>query len=123
MTLQVYAEKKIAELEKRVETEAVKTLGNGHAEAIHDLRVSIRRFSQALRAFEQVIGKRRAKRVRRSLRVWMDAAAEIRNRDIAIELLSAAGVEEQSAVTERLKKGRAAAQDRLTLLLSRRDQA
>ena len=118
MTLQVYAERKIGELEARVESEARKTLENGHADAIHDLRVSIRRLTQALRAFEALVGKKRAKQLRRRLRRWMDAAAEIRNRDIALELLAASGMEAGGAVAGRLIAARQAAHDRLAQLLA-----
>ena len=118
MTLQVYAEGKIGELEARVESEARKTLENGHADAIHDLRVSIRRLTQALRAFEALVGKKRAKQLRRRLRRWMDAAAEIRNRDIALELLTASGMEAEGAVAGRLIAARQAAHDRLAQLLA-----
>ncbi|MBL8221610.1 MAG: CHAD domain-containing protein [Bryobacterales bacterium] len=119
MILRDYAGKKIAELENRVRTEAAKTLANGSADAIHDLRVSIRRLTQALRALESVIGKQQAKQTRRKLRKWMNAAAEIRNRDIALELLEDAGITDDSPVVERVKAGRDAAHEQLALLLAR----
>lgn len=118
MTLRAYAESKIAELEARVKKETARTLANGDPDAIHDLRVSIRRLTQALRAFADVIGRRRARRTRRKLRVWMDAAAEIRNRDIALELLAAAGVPPDSALSRQTADSRAAAQKRLAELLA-----
>ncbi|MFN7933290.1 MAG: CHAD domain-containing protein [Bryobacteraceae bacterium] len=118
MTLQIYADRKIAELESRVEAEARKTLENGHADAIHDLRVSIRRLTQALRAFESLVGKQRVKQARRRLRRWMDAAAEIRNRDIALELLAASGIEADSSIAQRVIAEREAAHGRLAQLLA-----
>ena len=117
MTVEAYAEKKLKELEARVETEAGKTLANGHADAIHDLRVSIRRLTQALRALEPMIGKKRVKTARRRLRRWMDEAAEIRNRDIALELLVAAGISADDDLGKKLSSERQAAHDRLVGLL------
>ncbi|MBL8179246.1 MAG: CHAD domain-containing protein [Bryobacterales bacterium] len=118
MTLKDYALARIDALEKRVGTEAGKTLDSGHPDAIHDLRVSIRRLTQSLRALEQVAGKQRVKRTRRRLRKWMDAAAEIRNRDIALELVEASGTALDSPLAMRLKKDRDTAHQRLARLLA-----
>ncbi len=119
MTLLAYVEQNIAALQARVAKEAQNTLANGNPDAIHDLRVSIRRLSQALRAFEPVIGKRQARQTRRHLRRWMDEAAEIRNRDIALELLASSGTPLDSPVAKRLQAGRDQAHKRLALLLAR----
>jgi len=56
-------------------------------EAIHDLRVAIRRLSQCLREFRQFFPRHETKRILRQLGKVMDQAAEMRNRDIAIELI------------------------------------
>ena len=64
----------------------------GSAEAIHDLRVGIRRLSECLREFESFFPAGRAKKVRRHLREVMKLAAEVRNRDIAMALLQKAKV-------------------------------
>jgi CHAD domain-containing protein len=56
-------------------------------EAIHDLRVSIRRLSECLREFRQFFPNRETKKILRQLGKVMDLAAEMRNRDIAIGLL------------------------------------
>lgn len=118
MILRDYTNKKIAELEKRVQKETARTLADDSADAIHDLRVSIRRLTQALRALESVIGKQEARRTRRRLRKWMNAAAEIRNRDIALELLESAGIAEDNPVVERVKSSRDAAHQQLAQLLA-----
>jgi CHAD domain-containing protein len=60
-------------------------------DAVHDLRVSIRRFRQCLRVFEQFLPDKRPKRIRRRLKEILDLAAEIRNRDIALALFTEAG--------------------------------
>jgi CHAD domain-containing protein len=56
-------------------------------DAIHDLRVSIRRFSQCLREFRQFFPGHQTKKILKQVGRVMDLAAEMRNRDIAIELV------------------------------------
>src|SRR5262245_55447147 len=56
-------------------------------EAIHDLRVSIRRFSQCLREFRQFFPRRHAHKILKQVQEVMDLAAEMRNRDVAMELI------------------------------------
>lgn len=64
----------------------------GNADAIHDLRVSIRRLIQCLRVFQQYFPRGKAKKVRRSLKGLMAQAAEVRNRDVALALFRKAGI-------------------------------
>jgi CHAD domain-containing protein len=56
-------------------------------DAIHDLRVSVRRFTQSLLTFEEYFSRKRLKKIRRNLKELMGLAAEMRNRDIALEFL------------------------------------
>ena len=62
-----------------------------HADAIHDLRVSIRRLSRALRVFRAWFDAGQVKRIRRRLRKLMERCAAVRNCDVAKEVLEAAG--------------------------------
>jgi CHAD domain-containing protein len=55
-------------------------------EGVHKMRVSIRRFQQALRVFHQYLAPKGVKKVRKQLKRVMEAAGELRNRDIAISL-------------------------------------
>ena len=61
-----------------------------NADAIHDLRVSIRRLRQALRVFRPWFEADRVKKIRRRLRRLLDRCAAVRNCDIAVEVLQAA---------------------------------
>jgi CHAD domain-containing protein len=61
-------------------------------EAIHALRVSIRRFTQCLRTFRGVFDARPLKKLRRRLRKLMDACAAVRTYDVAREVLREAGM-------------------------------
>lgn len=69
------------------------------ADPIHDLRVSIRRFTQELRVFEPWFGSGTVKKIRRSLRKLMELCAAVRNCDIAIEVLRTAGCEDPALIT------------------------
>lgn len=61
------------------------------ADAIHDLRVSIRRLRQELNVFEEWFQPGRVKKIRGSLKKLMERCAAVRNCDIAMEVLRAAG--------------------------------
>ena len=63
---------------------AAKTPG---PDEIHDLRVSIRRFSQGLLLFSDFFPKWEEKKIKRLLKRMMRLTSEIRNRDIALEFL------------------------------------
>jgi CHAD domain-containing protein len=60
-------------------------------EAVHKLRVAIRRFQQALRLFGQYLKPGGVEKIKAKLRVIMQIAGELRNRDIAIGLTTEAG--------------------------------
>jgi CHAD domain-containing protein len=55
---------------------------------IHDVRVSIRRFSQGLILYAGFFPKWEVKKARRRLRRMMNLTSEIRNRDIALKFLA-----------------------------------
>ncbi len=59
--------------------------------AIKDLRVSIRRLSQCLDEFRQFFPRHHVKKILKQLGKVMDMAAEMRNRDVAIELIGRPG--------------------------------
>jgi CHAD domain-containing protein len=56
-------------------------------DAIHDLRVAIRRFTQCLRTFTPCFDRSVVKKMRRRLRKLMDRCGAARNCDIALDLL------------------------------------
>ena len=55
---------------------------------IHDLRVSIRRFSQGLAVFDRFFPPWEIKKVTRRLKRMMRLTSEIRDRDITLEFLT-----------------------------------
>ena len=54
---------------------------------IHDVRVSIRRFSQGVTLFGVLFPNWKIKKIERRLKRMMKLTSEIRNRDIALEFL------------------------------------
>jgi CHAD domain-containing protein len=108
------AGKRLAKLAEEVE----RASATPDADAIHDLRVSIRRFGQCLRVFGQFFPSGKRRRVRKRLGKVMDLAAEIRDRDIALELLAKAGAE-QAAVAEKLAGERRRAEQDLIQAVQR----
>ena len=81
--------------------------------AIHDLRVSIRRLSQCLREFKELLPRKESKKILKQLGKVMDLAAEIRNRDIAMELIR----DEEPDFLTNLRQEREQARQQLTRVL------
>jgi CHAD domain-containing protein len=78
------------------------------ADSIHDLRVSIRRLKQELEVFAEWFEAEHVKTIRRHLRKLMNRCAAVRNCDVAIEVLQAAGCQSPQ-LSSRLEKERRAA--------------
>jgi CHAD domain-containing protein len=114
--MQAYAIEQIGALLSRLEQEIDHTRQVPEADAVHDLRVTIRRFGQSLRVFSKYIPRRAVKRVRKHLRHIMDLAGEVRNRDITLDLLDEARI---SASAKAVKKGREVAARKLVAELER----
>ena len=83
------------------------------ADSIHDLRVAIRRFEQCLQIFHQFLSGGHKKKIRKRLRKIMELSGEIRNRDIALDLLKQVGLPVRSALSARLLRERREIQSEL----------
>lgn len=81
-------------------------------EAIHDLRVSIRRVVQAFNTFRELLDPAAVKKLRRRLHKLMDLCAAVRNCDVALTLLDQVGFTTGASLS-RLKKTRGDAGERL----------
>ena len=101
-----FARQQTAVLLRRLAFQANRAAKVNDADAIHDLRVAIRRLSRALRVFSQFFPRRARKHVRRELAELLAAAGEVRDRDIAMDLLGKAGVSKKSAIVARLQTER-----------------
>ena len=75
------------------------------AEAIHDLRVSIRRLTQCFRTFRGLLEPVQVKKLRRRLRKVMDHCGAVRNCDVALDLLQQSGIADGASVSK-LKEAR-----------------
>ncbi len=71
------------------------------AESVHQLRVSIRRLSQALRSFDGCLDAHTAEKLRQRLKKTMRLAGEVRNLDIAMECLHRWKIRDQDKLLER----------------------
>jgi CHAD domain-containing protein len=91
----------------------------GNAESVHDLRVAIRRLSRCLRAFSQFYPDGYWKRIRNRLRQLMDFAGAVRDHDIALEQMAAAGVPADDKAVAHLQTERRRALHELALELHR----
>jgi CHAD domain-containing protein len=74
------------------------------ADSIHDLRVAIRRFEQCLQIFHQFFPGH--KKIHRRLHKIMQLSGEVRNRDIALDLLKQGGQPARSALADQLRRER-----------------
>ena len=83
-----YVRAHTATLLRRLAYEVSRAAKSGDAEAIHDLRVAIRRFSRCLQVFSQFYPGQSWKKIRRRLAGLMEAAGAVRDLDIAIELIA-----------------------------------
>ncbi|MDP2997391.1 MAG: CHAD domain-containing protein [Acidobacteriota bacterium] len=97
-----YAVEQVSNLLGKLVFQAHHAARSHHPDAIHDLRVAIRRFNQAMRAFGQFLPAREVKKIRRRLREIMNAAARVRDRDIALELCAEASLPETAPLRQTL---------------------
>ena len=113
-----YARERASTLLRRLAFHMNRAARLRHADSIHDLRVAIRRFEQCLQIFHQFFPGGH-KKIRRRLRKIMELSGEIRNRDIALDLLKQAGLPTRSALKIRLLRERRDVQNKLVASIDR----
>jgi len=99
-----YANERVGSLLDQTAFQLSSVVRNGDEESVHKLRVSIRRLQQALRLFIQFFDEAKVLKLRKQLRQLMNAAAEVRNRDISRDLLAKLGA--PASLIERLEAER-----------------
>jgi CHAD domain-containing protein len=87
-----YAIHQISGLLRRTVMELRNTARVRDAEAIHELRVSIRRLLQALKTFAQYLPDEARDRVHDELRPVIKAAGAVRDCDVVLEMLADSGM-------------------------------
>ena len=89
----------------RLALEAARSVDSQDEDAIHDLRVAMRRFSQSLILFPDLFPPKAAGKINRRIKKkMMERTAEVRNRDIAMAHLVGSG---DKGVLRRLGRERA----------------
>jgi CHAD domain-containing protein len=112
-----YALWQTATLLRRLAKQASQTARSSEPDAIHDLRVAIRRMKGCLALFAAFYPPRVRKALKKQLTDLMDACGEVRDRDIALRLLADAGAPAKSAAVRRLAAQRKGAAGELVVVL------
>jgi CHAD domain-containing protein len=114
-----YAHQQTAILLRRLAMQVNRAARAGDPDAVHDLRVAIRRLSRCLRVFAQFYPGQGWKKMRRRLKDLLDACGSVRDRDVAMDLLAKAGFPPTSIVVRRLNLDRHEALQELMMQLRR----
>ena len=112
-TIRQYAKQQTAARLGRVVFELRRARKPANEEAIHHLRVAIRRFAQATRVFSTLIPDGESKKIRKKLRGVMKLAGEVRNLDIARTLIRESKVAHGGPLLEQVAAERKEAVRRL----------
>lgn len=106
MLVSEYAAERIGRLLRKTGREARRCQTDPSEDAAHDLRVTIRRFHQAMETFADALPKRARERAWRQARELLKAAGALRDTDIARALLRDSARAETAAVLELLQRER-----------------
>ena len=74
--------------------------------SVHDLRVSIRRFTQTLGVFKSCFPGKETRKIRRRTKKLMTLAGAVRNFDIALKLVSKSRIDEAASLKPKLESQR-----------------
>ncbi len=107
--IQDYAYAQASDLIRRVAFRANRAEAQKSDQAVHDLRISIRRLTQCLRVFKQFFPEEKVRRVKRRLKKAMNLASEVRNRDIALGFLRRSKLPSKAPLLEAIADDRHAA--------------
>jgi len=117
--MRAYAQQQTRTLLRRLAYQVNQTERLGDADAVHDLRVAIRRFTQCLRVFHQFFPKSEARKIRHKLKLIMQAASDVRDHDITLDLLKDAGFPKKSKPGAAIDKQRKTAEKKLMDVIHR----
>lgn len=93
---------RIGKLDEQIDL-ALKNCGE---DEVHDFRVAVRRLSQALRVFAELFPGKEARKMRRTLKPALDAAAHVRDLDVDSELLVRLGLRRDHPLLEKMRSDR-----------------
>lgn len=106
MTSAEHARETLRQSIGKLEAQIAVTLKDTGEDPVHDLRVSIRRVSQALRTFAALLPGKSAKNMRKALKPALDAAAIARDHDVCEALLVKCGLPEGHPLLANMKTER-----------------
>ncbi|MCL6546812.1 MAG: CHAD domain-containing protein [Bryobacteraceae bacterium] len=106
MSIAAFAKQQISARLGRLVFEIHNVAKSAEAEAVHDLRVAVRRLSQSLAVFGSLLPSGPLKKARKRLKRLRRAAGAVRDCDIALALLAEEGVPAEDALCLRLRKER-----------------
>ena len=89
-TIREYGLKRVAALLDQLVFEIHRAAGLQDAASIHNARVAIRRFDQSIRLFGQYLPHGAGRKIQKKLKELIDAAGEVRNRDVTLRLIGEA---------------------------------
>ncbi len=107
LTLRDHVRSHTATLLRRMAFQVRQAALRTDADAVHDLRVSIRRLRECLRTFAPIYPRVPRKKIRRQLRELMKYAEKVRSADIALGLLGDAGLGESEPLVREIREQRA----------------
>jgi CHAD domain-containing protein len=96
-----------------------RTVKSRNPDAVHDLRVAIRTFTQTIHVFEACFPGKEMRKIRRRLKKIMIPSGEVRNCDVALKLLSKSHRGDAAELITKLHSRRAEFERVLTGLLKR----
>jgi CHAD domain-containing protein len=114
-----FAAEQVDKLLGKLAFQISRTLKSRDPNSVHDLRVSIRRFSQALAVHEACFPAKSVKKIRRRLKAMMIPAGAARDCDIAIQLLSKSKLADADAWRSQFQNQRKQAERALLSVLAR----
>ena len=119
LTIEEYARAQAEALLERLAWQVSHTAKRCDPESIHDLRVEVRHLTNCLRVFKQFFAKSERKEIRYQLQALRKLAGEVRNRDIALEVLASILAAQDEDLTTQLAKERKQAEGELVKALHR----
>ena len=113
------AGEQIRRLIERLAFQANRTAKAPGPDAVHDLRVAIRRTEQALATFKPLLPRKPAKRIRKQLKGVMGLAGAVRDCDMAVKILMKFRQPEAADLRRQIRAQRKAAEGSLQAGLKR----
>ncbi|HLJ14085.1 MAG TPA: CHAD domain-containing protein [Bryobacteraceae bacterium] len=114
-----YAREQAANLLARFAFEVRRAVKSHDASSIHGLRITGRRFDEALLLFAPFFPEKELRKVRKRLRRLMELAGNVRNHDVVLVLAKSLGLTAEDSAVRKLRETRSDAARNLGTLLKK----